>query len=199
MRKSLKVVVSAIIVFIIFGATYTSLAATNEPKLIRPETSGMFLRYVNDTIPTGSGEINATLLSSSAEFAYTYSLTTNATTLKSGYVLGVQLTVSILHESISFPASGFSAHISHVSLYFGIQRYSNISQNLSGVSQLQYQNQILADWSQIDVFTFTDFGCVNNLYSSFNLSYQITPILLIGPYHINGNPSVINESLAVKY
>ncbi len=191
MMKRIRIVVTAIMAatIVIFSAL-TVFSYLALPHIISPETNNAFRNYVNETDPTGMGVFNSSILGSDAEFAYAFYMTGNNTTLSSGYSIGFQVIISVVSEKLSYSAGGFSGRISDPYADYGVQHFIelNYTANFSGKNPFLPNGQAISPNGRIALFTFLLGGTPITMHSTYNISFSITPELIIGPYTFSGEP-----------
>lgn len=199
MKRTTIGVIAIVTVAIVIFSSITILSYSHLPESIAPETTSNFMRFVNETEPTGFGYLNASLLGSTAEFGYAFYLTGNSTLLGSGYIVGFQIAISILSEHLSLLAQGFSVSISDAYADYGIQHFQilNKTQNISGVFSLGPMIHGMGKKGQIELFTSSLPGSPFTFHSTYNLSLFINPELIIGPYTVTDGAFHVNRTLSV--
>ncbi len=197
LKRKAKIVTALLLVLALVVSAFTIMAASTQPFIVSPESQSSFQHYVNETLPTGWGTFNTSILGSNAEIAYTYSVSTNGTTIKAGYVMGIQVTFSIVKENLGIGARGFSMKISKAYENFGTQHYhyGTTYSNFSGNISFARSTVLISPGNHVLLYQLDQAFSPQTVQSTFNLSFQIVPMVLAGPYYLDGPPVTVSKIL----
>lgn len=199
MKRMTIGILSIVTVAIVIFSSVTVFSYSHQPESIAPEAASNFIHFINETKPTGFGYFNASILGSTAEFGYAFYFTGNSTIISSGYVVGFQIAISILSEKLSPATRGFSAYISKAYADYGVQHFQILNKTTTGKGVIGFDQMIhgLGKNRQIELFTSSLFGSPITFHSTYNLSFYINPVLMIGPYTFTEGSFHVNKTLAI--
>lgn len=197
MNKASVAIIAMSVAFAIVISSFTVSEALSEPGAIVPEPPAQFQSYMNNTLPTGHGFFNVTVAGSTAEFGYAFFVSGNPTLMTGGYANGFQVSISIISESLGISVKGFSATVSNVNADYGIQHfhYQNTTTNYSGISSFGISSHAFGMGDHVLLYNFVGGGGIVTVHSTFNVSFDLVPIFLQGPFHATESPFLVHRVL----